>query len=176
MRPTTAPRTTAKELPTDEFHRCRHLRLGWWMLLVFLVLGLVLETLHGFKVQWYLSRENETRRFMWTLGHAHGTLLGLVNLAFAWTAQTLGAWSARTRALASSALVAGSVLMPVGFLLGGMFVNGGDPGLGILLVPVGGGLLALAVGLTAIAVARRNGPTAPQGRGEAGTKTDRAKR
>jgi hypothetical protein len=42
--------------------------------------------------------------------------------------------------------------MPVGFFLGGLFVYAGDPGLGILLVPVGGLLLFVAVLLTALAL------------------------
>jgi hypothetical protein len=42
-------------------------------------------------------------------------------------------------------LLAASVLMPGGFLLGGIWVYAGDPGLGILLVPVGGVLLFAAV-------------------------------
>ncbi len=40
-----------------------HLRFGWWSLLVFLLLGLVLETLHGFKIGWYLDVSNSIRRF-----------------------------------------------------------------------------------------------------------------
>ena len=59
----------------------RNLRFGWWSLLVFLSLGGVLETLHGFKVGWYVDVGNETRRLMFTLAHAHGTLLALVNIA-----------------------------------------------------------------------------------------------
>ena len=45
------------------------------------------------------------------------------------------AWSARARA--SGALIAGSVLMPVGFLLGGLHHYEGDPGFGIFLAPLG---------------------------------------
>ena len=59
----------------------RHIRFGWWSLLVFASAGLVLESLHGFKVRAYLDTSNETRRLMWTLAHAHGTLLALVNVA-----------------------------------------------------------------------------------------------
>jgi hypothetical protein len=66
----------------------RHLRFGWWTLLVFLTMGLVLEILHGFKAEAYLKVSNETRRLMWTLAHAHGTLLGLVNIAFAMTVRS----------------------------------------------------------------------------------------
>ena len=66
----------------------RHLLFGWWSLLVFLSLGLGLETLHGFKVGWYLDVANEARRLTWTLAHAHGTLLGLIHLGFAWSLDT----------------------------------------------------------------------------------------
>lgn len=130
----------------------RHLRFGWFSLLVFLTLGLALEALHGFKVQAYLNVMNETRRLMWTLAHAHGTLLGLAHLGFAFTVSCTPAWSARKRTLASFALVAASVLMPAGFFIGGIWVYAGDPGLGILLVPVGGLLLFAAVLLTALSL------------------------
>ena len=50
-----------------------------------------------------------------------------------------------------------SILMPAGFFLGGLFIYSGDPGLGILLVPVGGALLLAAVFLVAKAALRRNG-------------------
>src|SRR5207245_9394239 len=71
-------------LPGMNYAR-RHLRIGWWSLLVFATLGLVLESLHGFKVRAYLDVSNETRRLMWTLAHAHGTLLGVVNVLFGLT-------------------------------------------------------------------------------------------
>jgi len=123
----------------------RHLRWGWITLLVFLTLGLGLESLHGFKVQAYLSVMNETRRLMWTLAHAHGALLGLVHLGFAFSVHCTPAWTSRTRSFVSYALLAAGVLMPGGFLLGGIWVYAGDPGLGIMLVPVGGILLFVAV-------------------------------
>ena len=63
----------------------RHLRVGWWAILFFLTLGVVLEALHGFKVPWYLNVANETRRLMLTLAHAHGVLVGLLHIAFAAT-------------------------------------------------------------------------------------------
>jgi hypothetical protein len=53
---------------------------GWWALLCYVSLGITLEVLHGLKIGWYL--EIETRRLMWTLGHAHGGLLALVNVVF----------------------------------------------------------------------------------------------
>ena len=138
-------------VPADALVR-RHLTLGWWALLLFLTVGLGLEALHGFKVEAYLNLSNETRRLMWTLAHAHGTLLGLVNLGFAATARLLSAWPLKYKQLASGCLVAATALMPAGFFLGGLFIYADDPGLGILLVPVGGILLFAAVLMTALAL------------------------
>jgi hypothetical protein len=59
----------------------RHLRFGWWALFISLVVGVFLETLHGFKLGWYLDVNNDMRRLMFTLAHAHGALLALVNIA-----------------------------------------------------------------------------------------------
>jgi hypothetical protein len=75
----------------------RNLRFGWWSLLVFLSLGGLLETLHGFKVGWYV---------------------GLI-------------WS--------------GILLPLGFFLGGVVTYGGDPGLGVWLVPIAALLLFYSV-------------------------------
>ncbi|MFQ5696775.1 MAG: hypothetical protein ACE5IL_00630 [Myxococcota bacterium] len=128
----------------------RHLLVGWVALSLFAGLGLTLETLNGFKVGWYLDLANATRRELWTLAHAHGVLLGLVNLAFAATLRAEGSrFSAAARSLASGALIAATVLMPAGFLLGGVVVFGGDPNPAILLVPPGA--LALIVAGTIVA-------------------------
>lgn len=126
-----------------------HLRLGWWALLVFVTLGLVLETLSGFKVGLYLDVESSTRRLMWTLAHAHGTLLSILNLVFALSMRLVPDWKDDSRVLASRCLRGALVLMPLGFFLGGVRIHGGDPGLGVLLVPPGALLLFLAVLLTA---------------------------
>lgn len=127
----------------------RHVRVGWWALLVFLAIGSVLEAFHGFKVQWYIAATNETRRHLWTLAHAHGTLLALVNIAFGLTLRTRVNLTASARTLASRALVLATALLPGGFFLGGVVIYAGDPGLGVLLVPLGAALLALAVFLMA---------------------------
>lgn len=119
-----------------------HLRFGWWALLVYLTLGFILEVLHGFKIGWYLDVGQETRRLMFTLAHAHGTLLALVNIAAGVTARALGFGIGRAT---SRALTGASVLLPLGFFLGGVVVHGGDPGMGILLVPLGAVLLIYAV-------------------------------
>ncbi len=121
----------------------RHLRFGWWSLLVFLALGLLLETLHGFKLGWYLDAGAEMRRLMFTLAHAHGTLLALVNIAAGLTLRAVKDFAPKPSA--SHALLWGSVLLPAGFFLGGLVIHDGDPGLGVLLVPLGA--LALLYGV-----------------------------
>jgi hypothetical protein len=125
----------------------RHLRWGWWSLLGFLTLGIALETLHGFKIGWYLNVSSQTRRLMWTLAHAHGALIALVHIVFG--LQVRGLPEARWMRLASPSLIGAVILLPGGFLLGGIFPHEGDPGLGALLVPVGAVLLFVAVLLTA---------------------------
>jgi hypothetical protein len=122
----------------------RHLRFGWWSLLLFAGLGLVLELLQGFKVRAYLDVSNETRRLMWTLAHAHGTLLAVVHVMFALTWRAAPA-ALPTPRLISTALIAASALLPGGFFLGGIAFYSGDPGLGVVLVPIGGVLLLVAV-------------------------------
>ena len=129
----------------------RHLVVGWTLLLVYVVLGSVLEALHGFKVGWYVDAASTTRRLMWTLAHAHGVLLGLVNIAFAATAFILPRTTGRA-AQTSFVLVAASILLPAGFLLGGIGIHGGDPGLGILLTPVGAALLVMGLALALVTV------------------------
>lgn len=127
----------------------RHLRFGWWALLCFLTLGIVLEGMHGFKVGWYLNVENETRRLMWTLAHAHGTLLAMVNLAFGLSLTVLPLKRPRTLVAASRCLLGASVLLPAGFFVAGIYSVAGDPGLGIVLVPLGALLLIVGVLLIA---------------------------
>ena len=58
-----------------------HLHFGFIALLVFLSLGFLLEFFHGFRIGSYLSEATEPRRLMWTLAHAHGTLLALIHIA-----------------------------------------------------------------------------------------------
>jgi hypothetical protein len=125
----------------------RQLRFGWWALLAYLTLGLVLETLHGFKLGWYLDVGHEMRRLMFTLAHAHGTLLALVNLAAGFTVRTVKGFELAPAA--SQSLIWAALLMPAGFLRGGIVIHDGDPGVGISLVPIGGLLLLYGVGRVA---------------------------
>src|SRR5260370_38928548 len=71
----------------------RHHLIGWGGLLVFLSLGIGLETLHGFKVGFYLDPTHNLRRLLWALAHPHGPLLALVHIAFA---AGLGLWGRGT--------------------------------------------------------------------------------
>lgn len=128
-----------------------HLKFGWWTVLAFLTMGIALEGMHGLKLGYYLDLANATRRHMWTLSHAHGTLLGLINIAFALSVRTFAAAGAdeRWKRSASLALLVATLLVPGGFALGGLTIYAGDPGLGILLVPIGGFALLYAVWQTA---------------------------
>ncbi len=134
--------------------RARHLAIGWWSLFVFVTLGFVLEALHGFKVDWYLNVANQTRRLMWTLAHAHGTLLGLVHLGFGLTVELSAARPGKRLHVVSGCLTAATVLLPAGFFLGGIWIYDGDPGLAILLVPAGGLLLVVGLLLMALRIRR----------------------
>jgi hypothetical protein len=133
----------------------RHLRWGWSALCAYLAFGIVLEAFHGLKVDWYLSVANDTRRLLWRLAHAHGTLLGIVHLGFAFTLRSGGLAAGRAARLASAALNGATLLLPGGFLLGGVAIHAGDPSRAIVLVPVGAGLLLGAVAWVAWSVLRR---------------------
>lgn len=128
-----------------------HVRFGWWLLLVFVILGVILESLHGFKVAWYLNVGQESRRLLWRLSHAHGTFLALVNIGFAATLWIRGLKQTGQVMVASRCLFAGSVLIPAGFFWGGTTLYANDPGVGIILLPIGAALLIIAAALMAIA-------------------------
>jgi hypothetical protein len=129
---------------TDRACQLRHLRVGWTALLLFATLGAVLEMLHAFKVPWYLAVTSESRRFLFTLAHAHGTALGLVNLALAAVCHLL---PKPVPQAASASLVVGTLLIPGGFFVGGLFAHGGDPGLGAVLIPPGALFVLVALAL-----------------------------
>jgi uncharacterized membrane protein len=135
-------RPSKRALPV--MHRAdRNLRFGWWSLLVFLSLGGILETLHGFKIGWYVDVGNETRRLMFTLAHAHGTLLALVNIAVGLTARIMERFTLRSSV--SLGLIWAAMLLPAGFFLGGIVIYDGDPGLGVWLVPIGAAFLFYSI-------------------------------
>jgi len=119
----------------------RTLATGWWLLAVSLPLGVTLEALHGLKVEAYLA--SQTRRELWRLAHAHGTLLGILCLVFAALAERHVA--PRVRRTVAWQLTWGAISMPLGFFFGGILNSEGDPSVGIVLVPVGAGLLLAAL-------------------------------
>lgn len=123
---------------------------GWIMVTLFLTMGLVLESFHLVKLPFYV--DVHLRRELWTLAHAHGTLLGAITVLFGLSVARLE----RVRGLAAAGklLRAGSVLVPVGFLLGGVGNSEGDPSLFILLVPTGGALALLGLAMLARALRR----------------------
>lgn len=132
---------------------------GWLLLAVSLPMGVILEALHGFKVQAYLG--SEMRRELWRLAHAHGTLLGILCLVFvALTPQHI---TEGARASIARLVRWGAVLMPLGFFLGGILNSEGDPSLGIALLPVGAALLVVAM-IRCARCALRKGPDGQNGR------------
>jgi hypothetical protein len=120
-----------------------NLRAGLCALFAFACVGLALEALHGFKARFYLDVDNETRRLLWRLAHAHGALVGLLNVVYALAAR---AWPALDDALTARSLLAALVLLPAGFLLGGAFARAGDPGGSVGLAAAGGLALVFALG------------------------------
>ena len=90
---------------------------------MFLSLGGILEILHGFKVGWYVDVGNEMRRLMFTLAHAHGTALALVNIAAGLTSRVK---NLPARISVSFSLIWAGVLFPMGFFLGGVVSYSND--------------------------------------------------
>lgn len=123
------------------------LRAGFVALFAFASLGIFLEALHGFKVGIYLDVGSEARRLLWRLAHAHGALLGLVNIAYALSVRS---WPGLSDVLAERALLSALVLIPAGFFLGGVFAQGADPGASVGLAAAGA--VALLFGLGRLSV------------------------
>jgi hypothetical protein len=80
---------------------------------------------------------------MFTLGHFHGTMLALVNIAAGLTIRSVEGF--RVQRSVSFALIWAAILLPGGFLLGGFVTYDGDPGTGVWLVPVGAVLMLYGV-------------------------------
>lgn len=128
----------------------RHVRFGWIGLLVFLSMGAILEGLHGFKAGFYLDPHAKLRRELWTLSHAHGTLIALIQLVFAACLMHFGKWRSDRLKIASFFLLDAALLIPLGFFLGGLHPTESDPWVGVYLVPIGALLLLISVGLIAL--------------------------
>jgi hypothetical protein len=112
------------------------IRQAWISLAAWLALGILIEGLIGFRVPALL--DDPVRREMFRLAHAHGTLLNLVLVAAGICARLE---LIRLGSMDSLGLRSAVILLPLGFLLGGVWHFKDDPGLGICLVPVGALLL-----------------------------------
>jgi hypothetical protein len=122
---------------------------GWVSIALWMSFGLLLEGLLGYKIPSYL--EDAQRRELFRLAHAHGTLLALVLIAAALCVRSMQIHPPR---IAARAMRLGSVVMPLGFLLSGVWHPEGDPGLAIWLVPPSA--LMIIFGAVATALASRN--------------------
>ncbi len=102
---------------------------SWIGITVWMSFGLLNEGLIGFRIPAYVA--DDVRRELFRLAHAHGTLLSLMLLGAAFSvsrltdAPVLGIWALRI----------GAVVLPLGFLLGGIWHFKSEPGLGVWLVP-----------------------------------------
>ena len=112
------------------------LRQGWISLAAWIVFGLLIEGLIGFRSPALL--DDSVRREMFRLAHAHGTLLNLVLVAAAICARLDLVRLGRATSLGLRAAV---ILLPIGFLLAGTWHFKDDPGVAIFLVPIGAVLL-----------------------------------
>lgn len=127
----------------------RHLRLSLAVTALFLAMGIGLEAMLGLRTPGAL--DDTLRREFLRLGHAHGAILGLLNLALAFVLERLrtpAAWATRIR----PAALLGALAVGMGFTGGGLWHGPTDPGPLVLLVPAGA--LLLLCSLTAAALLR----------------------
>jgi len=113
---------------------------GWLGFAIWMTFGLLLEGLLGYKIPAYLA--DPQRRELFRLAHSHGTLLSLLLVLAA-------LWIGRGHAVPNRAVCVslrlGTILLPVGFLLAGIWHFESDPGFAIWLVPLGAVMVIFAV-------------------------------
>jgi hypothetical protein len=117
---------------------------------VWMTFGLLLEGLIGYKTPAYLH--DSVRRELFRLAHAHGTLLSLLLLGLALVCDR---FEVKPANIVPMVLRLGVILMPLGFLLGGVWHYESDPGVGIWLVPVAAVMVVFGVVSVAIAFVGR---------------------
>ncbi|MGE3467187.1 MAG: hypothetical protein AB7J13_09665 [Pyrinomonadaceae bacterium] len=123
------------------------IRQAWFGLALWMTFGLLIEGLIGFRSPAYL--QDPVRRELFRLAHAHGALLSLLLLIAAlFIERKLTA----PPKIATTLLRLGVIVMPLGFLLGGVWHYESDPGMGIFLAPIGGVLVIFGVIATAFSV------------------------
>ncbi len=125
-------------------------RQAWISLALWIAFGVLLEGFRAFRSPPYL--DDALRRDMFRLAHAHGTLLSLILLVSVLCArQDL----IRLDWISSAGLRLAVIFLPAGFLLGGIWHLKDEPGLGILLVPLGAVLLLSAAVYISLTLPRR---------------------
>lgn len=133
----------------------RHLRLSLALTTLFLAMGLWLEAMLGLRAEGWL--DDPLRREFLRLGHAHGAVLGLLNVAIGWAIERLStpvAWAARIRIAA----LCGAMLVGLGFTGGALWHGPTDPGPLVLLVPAGAMLLLSSLAAVALLRAPDHAP------------------
>lgn len=131
----------------------RHLRLSLVQVALFLGAGLWLEGMYGLRAQGWL--DDPLRREFVRLGHAHGALLGILNLAIAWVIARLHTPATWARPVRLASLL-GGLLVGLGFFGGGLWHGPTDPGPLVLMVPAGA--MMLLASCVAIAIVRPDSP------------------
>lgn len=127
----------------------RHLRLSIGLIALFLASGIWLEAMIGLRAAGWV--DDELRRQFLRLGHAHGGLLGLVNVALAVAMERLATPQAWARWIRPAAL-GGAALVGLGFFVGGLWHGAEDPGPAVLVVPAGA--MMLVASCVAVAIVR----------------------
>jgi hypothetical protein len=102
--------------------------------------GLLLEGFIGFRVSAYMSIP--IRRELFQLAHTHGTLLSLLLLL---ATLTISKHLVYPNKFSLLSLRIGTVLMPFGFLLGGIWTNKDEPNMFVFLAPIGGILVIFGI-------------------------------
>ena len=123
---------------------------AWFSLALFMTFGLLFEGLIGYRSPAYLN--DPMRRELFRLAHAHGTILSLLLLIASFYLESK---QIEIPKIAMFSLRSGAFLMPLGFLLGGIWHTETDPNFLILLSPIGGVLLIFGVIAIALASLRR---------------------
>jgi len=137
-------------MPSPSHSGAGLIRQGWISLAIWIAFGILLEGFRAFRSPPYL--DDGVRREMFRLAHAHGTLLNLVLLGAAiCTHLNL----IRLSPMTSLGLRSAVLLLPAGFFFGGLWHFKDEPGLGIILVPIGAVLLLVTAIYISLTLPRR---------------------
>ena len=118
---------------------------AWLGVAIWMSFGLLMEGFIGYRIPGYFA--DATRRELFRLAHAHGALLSILLFAAAFCADKFP----NTPNFAIWSLRAGVVLMPLGFLLAGVWHFPNEPGIAIWLVPISALLIIFAAITMALA-------------------------